>query len=110
MQINSITHKSIPMISLKKYTLARFEPDSSDPEADAMSTAPRRQGRRQQHCFGQVSSVVIADIMSDGNSNVDNKMLYIHMYIPSCHHLFIICIYVCNLVYYQNRHQSNLGI
>jgi hypothetical protein len=27
---------------LKPYTLAGFEPGSSDPEADAMSTAPRR--------------------------------------------------------------------
>jgi hypothetical protein len=30
-------------VSLKPYTVAGFEPGSSVPEADAMSTAPRRQ-------------------------------------------------------------------
>jgi hypothetical protein len=43
--ILSQAHNSIAMISLKNLicTLAGFEPGSSDPEADAMSTAPSRQ-------------------------------------------------------------------
>jgi hypothetical protein len=35
-------HSSIAMFPLQPYTLAGFEPGSSVPEADAMSTAPRR--------------------------------------------------------------------
>jgi hypothetical protein len=42
LQIKSISHNSIAMISQKTYTLAGFEPGSFDP--DAVSTAPRRQG------------------------------------------------------------------
>jgi hypothetical protein len=43
MHIKSIVHKSIAMNSLKKhYFLAGFKPGSSGPEANAMSTAPRR--------------------------------------------------------------------
>jgi hypothetical protein len=44
MHIESKTHNSIAMFFLKPYTLAGFEPGSAVPEADAMSTAPRRQG------------------------------------------------------------------
>jgi hypothetical protein len=44
MQIKSITHNSIAMLSLKTLDLPRFEPGSSVPEADAMSAAQRRQG------------------------------------------------------------------
>jgi hypothetical protein len=32
------------MITLEPFALAGFEPGSTDPEADAMSTAPSRQG------------------------------------------------------------------
>jgi hypothetical protein len=42
--IKSIIHNSIAMTSRKPYTLAGFEPRSSVPEADAMSTAPGCQG------------------------------------------------------------------
>jgi hypothetical protein len=43
-------HNSIAMSSLKKpYTLAGFEPGLSDPQADAMTTAPRRQGKQNLH-------------------------------------------------------------
>jgi hypothetical protein len=38
-------HNCIARTSLKTYTLAGFEPGSSVPEADAMSTAPRHQGK-----------------------------------------------------------------
>jgi hypothetical protein len=34
-----------------KYILAGYEPGSSVPEADAMSTAPRRQGMKVFHKF-----------------------------------------------------------
>jgi hypothetical protein len=44
MHIKSKTHNSIAMFFLKPYTLAGFEPGSAVSEADAMSTAPRRQG------------------------------------------------------------------
>jgi hypothetical protein len=44
MHIKSKTHNSIAMFFLKPYTLAGFEPGPAVSEADAMSTAPRRQG------------------------------------------------------------------
>jgi hypothetical protein len=43
MLINLIIQNSIVMISLKPYTLAVFEPESSVLVADPMSFAPRRQ-------------------------------------------------------------------
>jgi hypothetical protein len=42
--IKSIEHNGIATIPVKPWILAGFEPGSSDPEADAMSSAPRRQG------------------------------------------------------------------
>jgi hypothetical protein len=49
--IKSITHNSIAMISLK--TLAWFEPGSSVPMADAMSTAIRSQGIKNHVEMGE---------------------------------------------------------
>jgi hypothetical protein len=45
MHFKLIVHNSITMSSLKDltYTLVEFEPEPSVPEANAMSTAPRRQ-------------------------------------------------------------------
>jgi hypothetical protein len=49
MHIKSKTHNSIAIFFLKKtFTLAGFKPGSAVSEADAMSTAPRRQGRQGQ--------------------------------------------------------------
>jgi hypothetical protein len=42
--ITSRVNESNAIFSLKPYTLAGFEPGSSVPEANVMSTAPRRQG------------------------------------------------------------------
>jgi hypothetical protein len=42
---NSIAFSDIPK---KPYTLARFEPESSDPQTDTVFTAPRRQGKHEK--------------------------------------------------------------
>jgi hypothetical protein len=44
MHFNSILHNSISVISLKTYALAGIEPGSAVPQAETMSTVPRRQG------------------------------------------------------------------
>jgi hypothetical protein len=46
MHIKSITNNSMAEFSLKTYTLVGIEPGSAVPQADAMSFAPRRQGRK----------------------------------------------------------------
>jgi hypothetical protein len=52
MHIKIVVNNSIAMIYLKKRSsLAGFEPGSSDPETDAMSTAPRRPGQMKKQSF-----------------------------------------------------------
>jgi hypothetical protein len=45
------------MIFIKPYTLAGFEPGSSDPEADVMSTAPRRQGHASKYYMSIINGL-----------------------------------------------------
>jgi hypothetical protein len=48
MHIKSKTHNNFAMFFLKPYTLAGFEPGSAVSKADAMSSAPRRQGKSSE--------------------------------------------------------------
>jgi hypothetical protein len=64
MHIKSIMHSSIAMISLKPNTLAGFEPRPSVLEADAMPTAPRRQGMVEDFLSKQLESSVVGSYLA----------------------------------------------
>jgi hypothetical protein len=55
MHIKSILYNSIDMFPKKPNTLAGFEPGSSVPEADAMSTASRRHDNKAKKCHNRFS-------------------------------------------------------
>jgi hypothetical protein len=51
MKSKSLYATALLCFPLKPYTLVGFEPGSSVPEVDVMSTAPRRHARALSHIF-----------------------------------------------------------
>jgi hypothetical protein len=103
----------------KSYTLAVLEPGSSVPEADAMCTAPRRQGKKGKIpkclcmyingpsigiCINLLLGILIPDSSRIFRMCVHTFQIFVYIHIPlyTCHPLFcLLGVFILHFIFHQ---------